>query len=141
MKLALISMPWAIFNRPSIQLGTLKGYLRQRIEIDVAKAQLCYGVEMIFHDKPPDQKFSIKPDVQSLDLGVRFFGHKFHRLHLLITGAENEPIFRRLGRKIIKQISCAGKKSVGDIGLQLLCRGDDHLVVLFGCKWRASCRH
>ena len=32
MKLALISMPWAIFNRPSIQLGTLKGYLRQQLE-------------------------------------------------------------------------------------------------------------
>ena len=29
MQLLLISMPWAIFNRPSIQLGTLKGYLRQ----------------------------------------------------------------------------------------------------------------
>jgi len=36
MKLALISMPWAIFNRPSIQLGTLKGYLRQQLEqVDV----------------------------------------------------------------------------------------------------------
>ena len=32
MKLALISMPWAIFNRPSIQLGTLKSYLRQQLD-------------------------------------------------------------------------------------------------------------
>jgi ribosomal peptide maturation radical SAM protein 1 len=32
MKLALISMPWSIFNRPSIQLATLKGYLRQQLE-------------------------------------------------------------------------------------------------------------
>ena len=28
-RLALISMPWALFNRPSVQLGALKGYLAQ----------------------------------------------------------------------------------------------------------------
>ncbi len=28
-RLGLISMPWALFNRPSIQLGALKGYLSQ----------------------------------------------------------------------------------------------------------------
>ncbi|MDH3394448.1 MAG: hypothetical protein OEL66_10610, partial [Desulfobulbaceae bacterium] len=28
-RLALISMPWPLFNRPSIQLGTLKAYLRE----------------------------------------------------------------------------------------------------------------
>ena len=32
MRLVLISMPWAIFNRPSIQLGTLKAYLQQELE-------------------------------------------------------------------------------------------------------------
>ncbi|WP_457572884.1 RiPP maturation radical SAM C-methyltransferase [Desulfolithobacter sp.] len=30
MRVLLVSMPWAIFNRPSIQLGTLKSYLRSR---------------------------------------------------------------------------------------------------------------
>lgn len=30
MRLLLTSMPWAIFNRPSLQLGSLKGYLRQQ---------------------------------------------------------------------------------------------------------------
>ncbi len=30
MHVTLVSMPWAIFNRPSIQLGTLKGYLCSR---------------------------------------------------------------------------------------------------------------
>jgi len=29
---ALISMPWAIFNRPSVQLGSLKGYLQQECD-------------------------------------------------------------------------------------------------------------
>jgi ribosomal peptide maturation radical SAM protein 1 len=29
-KVILISMPWALFNRPSIQLGTLKAYLESR---------------------------------------------------------------------------------------------------------------
>jgi ribosomal peptide maturation radical SAM protein 1 len=28
-RLGLISMPWALFNRPSLQLGALKGYLNQ----------------------------------------------------------------------------------------------------------------
>ncbi len=28
-RLALIAMPWSIFNRPSIQLGALKSYLEQ----------------------------------------------------------------------------------------------------------------
>ena len=28
-RLGLISMPWALFNRPSVQLGALKGYLAQ----------------------------------------------------------------------------------------------------------------
>jgi hypothetical protein len=40
MKLALISMPWAIFNRPSIQLGTLKGYLRQ--QLDRVEVECCH---------------------------------------------------------------------------------------------------
>ena len=30
MRLALVSMPWAIFNRPSIQLGALKSYICSR---------------------------------------------------------------------------------------------------------------
>ncbi|WP_456473482.1 RiPP maturation radical SAM C-methyltransferase [Desulfolithobacter sp.] len=30
MRVLLVSMPWAIFNRPSIQLGTLKSYLQSR---------------------------------------------------------------------------------------------------------------
>ena len=33
-RLGLISMPWALFNRPSVQLGALKGYLSQA-ELDV----------------------------------------------------------------------------------------------------------
>ncbi len=34
-RVALISMPWAIFNRPSIQLGSLKSYLEQDKGIEV----------------------------------------------------------------------------------------------------------
>ncbi|MBU1404001.1 MAG: hypothetical protein KKE82_07305 [Proteobacteria bacterium] len=33
-RLGLIAMPWALFNRPSVQLGALKGYLAQ-VEPDV----------------------------------------------------------------------------------------------------------
>ncbi|MEN8190436.1 MAG: RiPP maturation radical SAM C-methyltransferase [Thermodesulfobacteriota bacterium] len=33
-RLGLISMPWAIFNRPSIQLGALKAYLDSKEDID-----------------------------------------------------------------------------------------------------------
>ena len=36
-RVALVSMPWSIYNRPSIQLGVLKSYLLQqdpRIEVD-----------------------------------------------------------------------------------------------------------
>ena len=32
---ALVSMPWAIFNRPSIQLGTLSGYLQREEGVEV----------------------------------------------------------------------------------------------------------
>ncbi len=32
MDVALVSMPWAIFNRPSIQLGSLQAFLRQQIQ-------------------------------------------------------------------------------------------------------------
>jgi ribosomal peptide maturation radical SAM protein 1 len=31
MNLALVSMPWAIFNRPSVQLGSLKAYLTRKL--------------------------------------------------------------------------------------------------------------
>ncbi len=34
-RLALISMPWALFNRPSIQLGALKSFLRQQPWLEV----------------------------------------------------------------------------------------------------------
>ncbi len=30
MNLALVAMPWPLFNRPAIQLGVLKGYLREK---------------------------------------------------------------------------------------------------------------
>ncbi len=30
MKIALVAMPWPLFNRPSVQLGALKGYLRRK---------------------------------------------------------------------------------------------------------------
>jgi ribosomal peptide maturation radical SAM protein 1 len=32
LKLALVSMPWSLFNRPSIQLGTLKAYLQREAD-------------------------------------------------------------------------------------------------------------
>ncbi len=35
MKIALISMPWSIFNRPSIQLGALKSYLERETDYRV----------------------------------------------------------------------------------------------------------
>jgi len=36
-RIALISTPWPLFNRPSVQLGTLKAYLRQHLEeVEVA---------------------------------------------------------------------------------------------------------
>lgn len=34
-RIALISMPWSIFNRPSIQLGALKSYLEREAEYQV----------------------------------------------------------------------------------------------------------
>jgi len=34
-KIALISMPWSIFNRPSIQLGALKSYLEREADYQV----------------------------------------------------------------------------------------------------------
>jgi len=34
-KLALISMPWSLFNRPSIQLGSLKAFLETRMQCQV----------------------------------------------------------------------------------------------------------
>ena len=34
-RIALVSMPWAIFNRPSIQLGALKGYLETHSQLQV----------------------------------------------------------------------------------------------------------
>ncbi len=40
MQVLLISMPWAIFNRPSIQLGALKGYLRQ--ELHQVNVECCH---------------------------------------------------------------------------------------------------
>ncbi len=40
MRTVLISMPWAIFNRPSIQLGTLKAYLRQ--QLDQIEVECCH---------------------------------------------------------------------------------------------------
>ncbi|QJA05363.1 RiPP maturation radical SAM protein 1 [Thermosulfurimonas marina] len=35
MKVALIALPWPLFNRPAIQLGVLKGYLRRISGIEV----------------------------------------------------------------------------------------------------------
>ena len=34
-RVALLSMPWSIFNRPSIQLGALKSYLEQESNCQV----------------------------------------------------------------------------------------------------------
>jgi ribosomal peptide maturation radical SAM protein 1 len=42
--LALVSMPWAIFNRPSIQLGALKSYLAAHSEVRVQTFHPYLGV-------------------------------------------------------------------------------------------------
>lgn len=34
-KIGLISMPWALFNRPSIQLGALSAYVKRELQLDV----------------------------------------------------------------------------------------------------------
>ncbi|HKJ64993.1 MAG TPA: hypothetical protein VJ969_06300, partial [Desulfopila sp.] len=34
-QVALISMPWSLFNRPSVQLGALKAYLETRSDVRV----------------------------------------------------------------------------------------------------------
>ena len=48
-RVALISMPWAIFNRPSIQLGTLKAYLEETtdwIRVDTYHPYLEIAAEL-----------------------------------------------------------------------------------------------
>ena len=45
-RLALISMPWPLANRPSIQLGTLKSYIKSKapeVEIDCYHPYLEVG--------------------------------------------------------------------------------------------------
>lgn len=43
-RLALISMPWAIFNRPSVQLGALKAYIEAHAEVEVKTFHPYLGV-------------------------------------------------------------------------------------------------
>jgi ribosomal peptide maturation radical SAM protein 1 len=40
----LISMPWALFNRPSLQLGALKAYVERGMEAEIATAHLSLDV-------------------------------------------------------------------------------------------------
>ena len=44
---ALISMPWAIFNRPSIQLGALKAYIEQTSNLQIT----CFHVYLVIAQK------------------------------------------------------------------------------------------
>ncbi|MEW6520955.1 MAG: RiPP maturation radical SAM C-methyltransferase [Thermodesulfobacteriota bacterium] len=43
-RLALVSMPWAIFNRPSVQLGALKSYIEAHSEVKVRTLHPYLGV-------------------------------------------------------------------------------------------------
>ena len=44
-RVALVSTPWPLFNRPSIQLGTLKAYLQKELpELEVDAHHLYVGV-------------------------------------------------------------------------------------------------
>lgn len=46
-RLALVSMPWAIFNRPSVQLGALKSYLEAHASVRVRTFHPYLGVARI----------------------------------------------------------------------------------------------
>lgn len=51
-QIALISTPWPLFNRPSIQLGTLKAYLKSRIsdlQIDIFHLYLQLAEAIGYH--------------------------------------------------------------------------------------------
>jgi len=44
MRVALISTPWALFNRPSIQLGALQAYLKEKSDIEVCSLHFYLNV-------------------------------------------------------------------------------------------------
>jgi len=46
-RLALVSMPWAIFNRPSVQLGALKSYLEAHSAVKVRTFHPYLGVARV----------------------------------------------------------------------------------------------
>ena len=48
LKIALISTPWPLYNRPSIQLGALKAYLKAThpdVEVHADHARVILAVE------------------------------------------------------------------------------------------------
>ncbi len=79
-----------------------------------------------------DQVMGVKPDLHSLDLGMRLSGDESQSMQSYSCKVELITVIRYLWDKIIGKISFTREKGIGDIIVELFRRSDEQLMVFLG---------
>ncbi len=98
----------------------------------IAEIKLGDGCKWIFKNQMTDQIMGVKPDLHSLDLGMRLSGDESQSMQSCSGKVELVTVIRYLRDKIIGKISFTGEKGIGDIIVELFRRSDEQLMVFLG---------
>ena len=107
-KIALISAPWPLYNRPSIQLGTLKAYLQSRyphIRVDAHHfyLELAASLEYKLYQQISERTWLAECIYASL-----LFPERFEAIDTLFSrNVSSKPILKKTG---LKKIAAQAKK-------------------------------
>jgi len=107
-KIALISAPWPLYNRPSIQLGTLKAYLQStypHIRVDAHHFYLELAASLEYKRY---QAISERTWLAECIYAVLLFPERFEAIDTLFNrNVSSKPILKKAG---LKKIAAQAKK-------------------------------
>ena len=126
-KIALISAPWPLYNRPSIQLGTLKAYLQStdphiRVEAHHFYLELAASLGYKLY-----QEISERTWLAECIYAALLFPERFETIDTLFTrNVRSKPLLKKTG---LKKIAAQAKK-ISDAFINSR-RWEDHLMAGF----------
>lgn len=116
-KLVLVSTPWPLFNRPSIQLGTLKAYLRSQfadLEVDARHVYLTVAEAVGYKDY---QMISERTWIAETVYGALLYPERLDRIKTMFyRQAVKEPGLKEIDFKIlVSEVKNVSKSFINSI--------------------------
>ncbi|UCD31327.1 MAG: RiPP maturation radical SAM C-methyltransferase [Desulfobacterales bacterium] len=119
-KLVLVSAPWPLFNRPSIQLGTLKAYLRSRfadLQVDAHHVYLQVAEAIGYQDY---QMISERTWIAETVYGALLYPERFDRIKtLFLRQTAKKPRLKEIGfEALVSRVKNVSKSYIQSIDWQ-----------------------